>query len=129
MVSAKLTPAARTSTTTRPGPGGGGGAGRPPTRPAPGGVGGSGRSWTCRTDGSPCLVITTARIARAYPRPRLPACGGPGELEADLLAGRQVPRSGGPRLTPGAHALGGDVEAHQDEDRDEQHRGQHVDLG
>src|ERR1700752_5350623 len=46
--SAKLTPAARTAPRSCPGPGGGG----------------SGRCWTCKTDGSPCLVMTTARIVR-----------------------------------------------------------------
>src|SRR5947209_6050264 len=44
MTSAKLMPQARTSMRTSPGPGDG-----------------SGRSWTCRTEGSPWRVMTTAR--------------------------------------------------------------------
>src|SRR3954447_5767891 len=46
MTSAKFSPAAATSTRTCPAP-----------------SAGSGRSWTCRTSGGPCLVMTTARMA------------------------------------------------------------------
>src|SRR3954454_18964867 len=51
MTSAKLMPDALTSIRAWPGPGWG-----------------SGRSWTCRTEGSPCLVMTTARMAPTLSR-------------------------------------------------------------
>src|SRR4051794_31186411 len=68
MTSAKLMPAARTSMRTCPGPGDG-----------------SGRSCTCRTEGSPCWVMTTARMARTLSPPKVQAecprggAGQPGE--------------------------------------------------
>src|SRR5436189_5665130 len=51
ITSAKFRPAARTSTMT-----------------SPSAACGSGRSWTCRTDGSPWEVVTTARMSVAQQR-------------------------------------------------------------
>src|SRR3954454_16735209 len=96
MTSAKFRPAARTSTRTWPGPGTG-----------------SGRSWTCRTSGPPCLVMTTARMPPTLRHLQVRA----GVLDLGL----EDARLGKLRAVPEERPVGDPRDDHQ-HDTEQQHR-------